>query len=358
MRAKEFVGEEYIHRVDFDLRIFSRNLAAANVSGKNDNFADAIVYLGAMGDPDTELKPVVIGNYDRDKEIDDGKAHQGPWSQSPDGRAHSRERNAGVRMGDHLQRQPKWNDNWRPSFVEPEFTYDILIRTESDVDPKNPRQISKRQLDTTAHELRHRGFAAIDRIPDLLNLMPDIYRRHVNPPRSVIDPKWGEMYVLKRNIESAQQGDPYGLYLTHAMMYSIERTDARYDTPSHREAYRRLYFQIESIARQWLSTRPVPRAGWEELRKEIDRLTPPDVKISIKTDSTGRPKVVGQQTKKTDIPQTQNPPIRQTPGIVPPESEWAKRNKNTTPNVPIVSPPSADSSINPISKIDTLARQR
>ena len=56
MLVSEILTEKYVHNVDFDMATFARNMAATRASKyMPDNYPDAIMFLGFIGDPETKL---------------------------------------------------------------------------------------------------------------------------------------------------------------------------------------------------------------------------------------------------------------------------------------------------------------
>lgn len=97
-------------------------------------------------------------------------------------------------------------------------------------------------------------------------------------------------------------------YLTHAMMYALETNPTRtqtnpnapwetawyypYDSAEQVELYRKLYFECERPVRQYLDSKAVPPQGWAQLRDAVDKGTPDNIQISIKSGPEG-PRVIG-----------------------------------------------------------------
>ena len=90
MRAKEFtqeasqLGANTVHRVEWDYPTLMRNLAAVSFMTPKPRVSDAIVYLGLMGDPDSDLalkRKAVIGAYNYKADANNTKS---PWADQRD----------------------------------------------------------------------------------------------------------------------------------------------------------------------------------------------------------------------------------------------------------------------------------
>ena len=91
-----------------------------------------------------------------------------------------------------------------------------------------------------------------------------------------------------------------------------------------------MYRDIEQAASAYVRRYPVPKGGFELLRKEVDRLTPDSVKIKVSKDTAGKPVVVGflDQIKNTvknifNKGSSTKPPVTNKTGTTPakPSSE-------------------------------------
>jgi len=296
MKVWQVIQEKYIHNVDFDMATFAKNMAALRTNpSQKDNFPDSIMFLGALGDPSSKLswlrKPARIGNYDRAGEYDAG-LNVGPWAntnRSPRDNAPGGRSVPSGQYTDDTRIDPRLAAN--PN----EIVFDIFINL-NDGDGTNPRQVATGQVQNLAHEFRHRGFAVIDAIPELINNMPEVYQSVTKMGYETRE-KNG-IYIMRSLLNNPkyrnQQGQPnHNWYLTHAMMYSLEG-DFRppYDSPEQFQAFKKLYFDCASIVDRYLNSKKVPPQGWELLRQEVDRRTPKSVDISIKPSPQG-PVVVG-----------------------------------------------------------------
>lgn len=104
-----------------------------------------------------------------------------------------------------------------------------------------------------AHELRHRGFHIVRKLPDLLALMPDDiqgYIRRVDPSKNSIE---------------------------HKMIYSMEGNDYAdpankvYDDPKEVKEWRFKYYECARIAHDWLQTSELPQGAPKALEDELRR---------------------------------------------------------------------------------------
>jgi hypothetical protein len=281
MLVSEILTEKYIHNIDFDLATFARNMAALRASNHMpDNYPDAILFLGYIGDPDTKVswnsRPAKIANYDRSGEYAANlpKHQQGPWrNDTPELDSVTGKSYTAVK-GEYGRRVIDPSVAANPNELE----FDIWITSEY-ADMRNPRALQQSQTQTIAHELRHRGFAIIDSLPNLKSRMPEIYQSvgNMGHPTS---PQHQQFILNKVNARSKE----HNFYLAHAMMYALEYNNAGniYDDDKQQQAYKKLYWDCERVVRQYLDGKSVPPQGWALLRNQIDKATPDNVQISVK----------------------------------------------------------------------------
>lgn len=286
MLVSEILTEKYVHNVDFDMATFARNMAAARASkSMPDNYPDAILFLGFIGDPETKLswtsRPAKIANYDipgiQAAKLPQHK--QGPWPNT-----RPEDLPAGAYHNSKIDPEIAANPN--------ELEFDIWVHSRY-ADMRNPRALVSSQTRVIAHELRHRGFEIIDNIPALKTRMPEIYQ-NLGSHGIPFDPKYEPYITKKLNSQymkpSGREGTlkpSHDFYLTHAMMYALEHpainnVGYNYDDEKQLQAYKKLYYDCERVVRQYLDGKSVPPQGWALLRNQIDKETPDNIQITIK----------------------------------------------------------------------------
>ena len=353
MRAREFIGEEYVHRVQVDIKNLARNMAAARFAsehGQGLNYTDSLIYLGLLGDPGLEiaLKPKAIGAYYQKKhrqEKGDDQIHQAFKTTSPTATT------MGIYgWGVHPERDRARNnlsqqqyDLYRDKDVE----YDLFVSVENGENLEDLATAQPNTIANLAHELRHRALQLAKFIPGLKGQLP--YNRIMDNTGHVSDPT--SIYYMKA--VTARSGPSHNMYVEHAMMYSIERQYTKgflglYDSLEQIRAYQDLYRETESFIRSWLNRNQNNHRAWQDLVKYIDQKTPGTNTVRIDQDNQGKPVIVNREpattptsvdnksSNKLTVPAPNNTtPIRQTPGIVPPGSPWSRpegpSSSTTTP---------------------------
>lgn len=348
MLIKDILTEKYIHNVDFDMNIFARNMAALRASkSMPDNYPDAIVFLGFIGDPATNYhilsKPARIANYDRRGEIaanlPPGK--QGPWRHEyPEPSPVTGKPYLAIQgSGSYHKIDPEIAAN--PNEIE----FDIFVSGEVG-DLRNPRTLHINQSRVIAHELRHRGFQIIDEMPSLKSKMPEIYQT-VGSWGYALDPKYQPYITTKVNSQSMTPSGKFrhDFYLSHAMIYALEHPAVKghYDDEKQRLAYKDLYWQCERVVRQYLDGKSVPPQGWALLRNQIDKATPDNIEISIKP-GPDHAVVVGR--KKPEVTTSQQPQ----------QANPATNSRQTVPQSPANIPTTGIPGIYKIKPGDTITK--
>jgi len=339
MLAREIITEKYVHNVDFDMATFARNMAALRASKyMPDNYPDAILFLGFIGDPETKLswisRPAKIANYDipgiQAAKLPQHK--QGPWPNTK-----PEDLPAGSYTTSVIDPEIAANPN--------ELEFDIWVHSQY-ADMRNPRALASNQTRVIAHELRHRGFDIIDNIPALKTRMPEIYQS-IGSWGIPVDPRY-EPYITKKL--NSKYMEPYGregtlrpkhdFYLTHAMMYALEypAIHGHYDDDKQLQAYKKLYMDCERVVRQYLDGKSVPPQGWAILRNEVDKRTPDNVQITIKPGPdhavvTGTTKPAENPSNSPSAPSREKRRVRREPvSNIPSSPPSPSTTPTTTPS--------------------------
>ena len=300
MRVFDIVSEEYVHRVNIDIKNLARNMAAARFAsehGQGLNYADSLVYLGLLGDPSLEivLKPKAIGAYYQKRhrqERGDDQIHQAFKTSSPTATT------LGIYgWGVHPERDRARNnlsqqqyDLYRDKDVE----YDLFVSVE---DGENLEDLVTAQPNTIAnlaHELRHRAFQLTNYIPALKGQLPH-YRitdstGHVSDPNSI--------YYMQK--VSQRAGARHNMYVEHGMIYSVERRYDKdfislYDSLEQIRAYQELYKETEAFIRSWLDRNQNSHRAWQDLVNYIDQKTPGTGTARIDKDKNGELVIINRE---------------------------------------------------------------
>jgi hypothetical protein len=273
MRAKEFtqeasqMGPNTVHRVEWDYPTLMRNLAAVSFMTQKPRVSDAIVYLGLMGDPDSYLelkRKAVIGGYN--PKLDNNNT-KGPWYDA--------------KLGPNSKVGGEFFSPGNPNKPQAMGTsYDIIIRVEDDTDIKALQNIGSAGsiAGTAMHELRHRGFEVTRNIPALFSQMPKIFQDYST--ESIDDPK--HPYYT----------DKCG-WMEHCLLFVNEDAAAHMFDPERRKRWQALYDQCEAVARNWLNSSKVPRAGWDKFKSEVQSQMPKDEKAVFKPNDQGALTIFG-----------------------------------------------------------------
>jgi len=314
MKVADIIQENYIHNVTFDWPTLQRNMAAKEfqeAEGQGTNYADAIVYLGLLGDPKSSISvyniPAVIGAYNRDAEIRAGRADQGPWANDPE----SKEIGRGIHgeYGSWDVAPDGYQKDWpmAGSFVDKK-NYQILVRVQDGDDLNKLARANPRVLGDLAHELRHRGFDIIRSTPSLYAQMPAQVHRVGGFGGHETDPS--SPYYIKWSDENRDANGPrHDGYLEHAMMYSIQfdtssvHEKSMYKDMAQRKLYQKLYKECEAAARRYLDTVSVPKSWWKKLAAKVDQVTPNTVKPVVVNKSDGSTTIDLKIQPKLDIGQ-------------------------------------------------------
>jgi LysM repeat protein len=302
MRIRELIQSkrsdvisETVHDPAIDWNKFKLALAAFSAGDKNlAEFGriDAILFLGIIGDPNSQSvieqvelrKPVRIGIADKDSVADLN-------FEPPDGKS----RIAGEFYGFGGYRDkdvpPGQVDRGEP--LRRTYQYNIII---------NQRYFDQAtgeiSSDLLAHEVRHRGFGILEKIPEI--------RKNINPrTNQYIDYKGYEAQDIIPLCKNTGKRNS----VEHLMMYSFELPDRigpdstdgsdngnQFRSKEEVKMFQQMYRDCERAAAAYIKRFPVPKGGFELLRKEVDRLTPDSVEITVKPDAEGKPIVTGRLT--------------------------------------------------------------
>jgi LysM repeat protein len=285
-KPTSFVSEN-VHDPKVDWAKFKLAMAALATDETRPGYGkiDGIIFLGLAGDPnsrsvlDVKLKaPARIGVADPDS----GR-ELGFGDRETDNSWIAGEFYPGAYKG---QRDPS-NRGYE---IRQEYEYNIIV---------NHRYFDQAtgQIDSEllAHEAQHRGFYILSQIPEIRNAINPRTRKYIDDlhTRGEEIPGLGLENTGERN------------FLEHLLMYSFEAPnqigDGSDETHQFRskaeiKMFQMMYQDINSAAVAYVKRYPVPKGGFELLRKEVDKLTPDTVEIKVKPDAEGRPVVIGRLT--------------------------------------------------------------
>jgi LysM repeat protein len=231
---------------------------------------DAIMFLGLIGDPKADEWNVKIKGPARIGVLND----KGMSLKGMDGV-----------QGEYA---PMGNLKTDPSGKLVQFSeFDIVIN------PEYWREL-KADEDTPeliAHEARHRGMDIIFRNSQTLAKIP----------KQLQDMMFNYSGGGKNGYP--QKGKDPELWDTweHNCLWSLERRgrtafgpDYIFMSKEEMLQFRRWYYQLEAVAKEYVATIKVPPGGYEALRGEIDKKTPDTVSITVNPDAEGKPVVIGK----------------------------------------------------------------
>ena len=75
--------------------------------------------------------------------------------------------------------------------------------------------------------------------------------------------------------------------MEHCLLFVNEEGAAHMFDPERRKRFQALYDQCEAVARNWLNSSKVPRAGWDKLKQDVQAQLPKDEKVQIDKDEQG-----------------------------------------------------------------------
>lgn len=263
MRFKEIISEEsYSHAVEVDWNKLKAALTvmASDLDFKGVKPVDAIMFLGVIGDPkasvyDVKLKrPVRVGTMT-------------PKAMANLGGANTLSQ--GKTAGEYnSSNRSEWSD------------IDIVINPEYWDPAMNAGSQTPRVL---AHEFRHRGL-------DIMRFQKELHNR--------IPANIKKYFDHNDNPDPESTADQFD----HYVMYSIEGNYGAtlYTTPECKKRAQQMYYQLEGIAKEYISTLKVPSGGWNALQKDIDTKTPNNMDIKITPGANGIPVIKGIVDKVGD----------------------------------------------------------
>lgn len=283
MKISELLAEN-VHDPKIDWNKFKLAMAALATDTARPGYGkiDGIIFLGLAGDPnsqsilDVKLKsPARIGvaNPDSGKELgfQDFKTKNSFTAGEYYGSAY------------RLPDDPS-NKGYE---IRREYKYNIIIN-----DKHFNQATGEITTATLAHEAQHRGFDIITRIPEIINNVNPRTREYIEYVNYRLDQI--EIPGIKDNKNRET--------LAHLMMYSFEAPGQIGDGSSGEhlfrsteevKLFRMMYQDINKAAIAYVKRHPVPAGGLELLRKEVDKLTPDNVKIKILPGPDGRPTING-----------------------------------------------------------------
>ena len=175
---------------------------------------------------------------------------------------------------------------------------------------------------TFAHELRHRGFSIIRRIPALIDNMPS------------------EVRDALRTIDAT---DPRttGMGAEHAMLYAMDRGGYQ---PENAEYWRSMYMACNQVVREWLAKQPIPQGAAEAFQEDLARIYGKPVELVAKGETpesdpeaiaAGKVEIVQVPKRladKTDAPQMGSPKDQRAKAAARAAARDNATKPNTTPN--------------------------
>ena len=368
MRVFDIISEEYVHRVNIDIKNLARNMAAARFTsehGQGLNYADSLVYLGLLGDPNLEiiLKPKAIGAYYQKRHRQEqgyDKMHNAFKTHGPEATT------LGIYgWGVHPERdraRGNLSQQQYELYRDKDVEYDLFVSVE---DGENLEDLATAQPNTIAnlaHELRHRALELCRHIPGLSGKLP--HNRIMDNTGHVSDPN--SIYYMQK--VSQRAGARHNMYVEHGMIYSVERRYDRsfigsYDSLEQIRAYQELYKETEAFIRSWLDRNQNSHRAWQDLVNYIDQKTPGTGTARIDRDSKGQPIIVNREPATADNAASKQPrsgpePIRTTPGIVPPGSPWSRPQGPDMPPSTAPSPQPRSQSPEPTSRTPSGSQAR
>jgi LysM repeat protein len=284
MRFKEIISEA-VHDPVIDWAKFKLAMAAIATQRPGYGKIDGIVFLGLAGDPNSQsilnvkLKgPARIGVADPDSSKELGFDAGAPGSRGSF--------TAGEYYGNAYRHDTDPSDKGYE--IRKEYQYNIIINQ------KHFNQATGEITTTTLiHEAQHRGFDIIMQIPEIINNVNSRTRKYVEHLNYRIDQI--EIPEIKDNKDRET--------LAHLMIYSFEAPGQIGDGSSDEHIFRSkqevklfqtMYQDVSKAATAYIKRHPVPKGGLELLRKEVDRLTPDTVEITVKPDAQGKPVIIGK----------------------------------------------------------------
>ena len=289
MRLNELLVEEVI-KAEIDWQQFQAAMAASAITRNVPRGIDAIVYLGIIGDPGSQVVNVQMRRAAQIG-VDVSSKNKGyfPASGNPDAAAmyfnSSPTTFTGINGKEGLR-------------VGQDF--DILINYEGST---AAQWAQNRSHDSTsnlvAHELMHRGLDIADNISQIRDQIAEPSKNYFAQRRSksvpgLVDPDDPVRY---------KPGNP-AIYdnLEHLMIYAMLDTSHNFDHPKFRDTraarlasrdkIRQVYLDVEAAAKRYILSYPIPKGSLAALRSELDGITPDNVDVKVGIGANDTPVVV------------------------------------------------------------------
>lgn len=248
---------------------FKTNLAGwAAQTGNAENRIDAITWLGIAGHPEA-VRTYTTTGYPGQDSLGKG-VNASNSTNNPDFAGGYFTPHPGLADSDRIELNPKYADiyNFNPSGSH-----------------------------TMAHELRHRGFSIIRRIPALIDNMPS------------------EVRDALRTIDNT---DPRttGMGAEHAMLYAMDNGSYK---PENVDYWKKMYMACNQVVREWLAKQPIPQGAAEAFQEDLARIYGKPVELVAKGETpesdpeaiaAGKVEIVQVPKRladKTDAPQMGSP---------------------------------------------------
>ena len=313
MRFKEIIAEEVI-KADIDWQQWKAVMAASAIERSVPKGIDAIVYLGIIGDPgNTGLevrfkRPVQIGMDVSAK----GKGY--------------------IQPGNSAEYNPNGYSTNGPtdaSRTKVGQDFDILVDFQGEpLERQNWGKFQNALSKTVAHELMHRGFAIIDRVPSIKANIPEPSRTYFEQRFSNNIPGLYNADQLDARKDFFPTNNAGNSYLEHMIIYSMFSTQEYLNRPDNVSfsaqvrKFRKIYADIEGAANQYVLSYPIPPGSLPALRAELDNKTPDNIDVAVKM-ANDKPTVELTKSKDTASVDT----IR----TAPPDTSVASASSDITP---------------------------
>lgn len=289
MRFSEILSEA-VHDPKIDWNKFKLALAAYAASRGLSDYGriDGIIFLGLAGDPnsqsilDVRLKgPARIGVADPESGKDLGFVH-------PDKRSRTAGEYYGFSYSDKDEPDPARRE--RGYQIRKQYEYQIIINHEY-----FDQATGNFDTGTLAHEAMHRGFDIIRSVPDIRNNISSRTQKYID------ELKTEGQKIPGLGLENTGNRD----FLEHLIIYSVTVPDqiGPNDLLRSKEEvklFQMMYNDINKAAVAYIKRYPTPNGSLEILRREVDRMTPGDIRINVVPDASGRPIIVGFLDKVVD----------------------------------------------------------
>jgi len=281
MKISELLAED-VHDPKIDWNKFKLALAAYAADRGLADYGriDGIIFLGLAGDPnsqsilDVRLKgPARIGVADPESGKDLGFSLPG-----------------GARVGGEYygfaysdNNEPDPARRARGHQIRKQYEYQIIINHEH-FDPAT----GEFNTGTLAHEAMHRGFDIIRSVPEIRNNISSRTQKYIDELRTE-----GQK-ISGLGLENTGDRD----FLEHLMIYAVtvpEQIGPNDLLRSKDEVrlFQMMYNDVNKAAVAYIKRYPTPKGSLELLRREVDRMTPGDIKINVIPDVNGKLIVTG-----------------------------------------------------------------